>query len=146
VNFFCIPTVLFAMAIANAKAVKDSIVYCLEKNDFERLIQRCSEVAIGLLRCLSGRIMNYSDFLENLAFSNTSSRLAKILLKHHVIDSAGNKVCQLSQNEITSMTGTCRETVCRILNCLKRENIISIQRRKIIIHDIKKLKAKCVRY
>jgi len=134
------------MVIANAEAVKDSIVYCLEKNNFERLIQICSEVVIGLQRCLSGRIMNYSDFLENLAFSNTSSRLAKILLLHHVIDFVGNKVCQLSQNEITSMTGTCRETVCRILNCLKRENIISIQRRKIIIHDIKKLKAKCVRY
>ncbi|MFN3740829.1 MAG: Crp/Fnr family transcriptional regulator [Thermodesulfovibrionales bacterium] len=142
-ELFCVPSVLFEMALANAEAVKDSVVYCLEKNDFERLVQRYPELSLGLLHCLSGRIMSYSDSLETIAFSNAKARIAKILLKYSILDDKMGKILQLSQNEIASLVGTSRETVCRVLNQFKREKLITIRNRKIIILDDRKLKVEC---
>ena len=145
-ELFCVPTLLFETAIANALAVKDSLVYCLDKKNFDSLIREFPEISTGLLLCLAGRIMSYSDSVETVAFDSTLSRVANILLKHQTSDTGGQAVCQLSQNEITSLAGTCRETVCRALNKLKTENIISVKRRKIIIHDDQKLKSKCAKF
>ncbi|MFN3480557.1 MAG: Crp/Fnr family transcriptional regulator [Thermodesulfovibrionales bacterium] len=139
---FCIPTILFEMAIANAIAIKDTVVYCIDKHDFDYLIRKYPDVSYNLLYCLSGRIMNYSDSLETIAFSNAKVSTAKMLLKYNSLDDNGNRVVQLSQSEIASLVGTSRETVCRVLNQFKREKLITVRKRKIIILDIDELQEK----
>ena len=65
-------------------------------------------------------------------------------MRYRTIDDKGNTVCQLSQNEITSLAGTCRETVSRTLNKFKKENILKIECRKILILDIEGLKRRAL--
>lgn len=143
-ELFCVPTILYGTAIANAEAVKDAVMYCLDKSAFDDLVGRFPEFSVGLLRCLSSRIQSYSNSVEAFAFTGTSGRVADILLRYRTIDDKGNTVCQLSQNEITSLAGTCRETVSRTLNKFKKENILKIERRKILIFDIKGLKKRAL--
>jgi len=131
---------LFGTAIATAEAVKDAVMYCLNKADFDDLVSRYSAFSASLLRCLSSRIQSYSSSVESFAFTGISSRIADILLRYHTIDDRGNNICQLSQNEITSLAGTCRETVSRTLNKFKKDNIITVERRKVLILDIDGLK------
>lgn len=140
-EMFCVPTIIFGSAIASAEAVKDTIVYCLGKEHFDRMIREFPEFSNSLVLCLSQRIRSYSNSVDKMAFNSTMSRLAEILLSHKTTDDMGNTVCPLSQTEITSLAGVCRETVCRTLNKLKAESIISVTYRKIIIHDSKKLNA-----
>jgi len=139
-EIFCVPTMLFGTAIATAEAVKDAVMYCLNKADFDDLVSRYSAFSASLLRCLSSRIQSYSSSVESFAFTGISSRIADILLRYHTIDDRGNNICQLSQNEITSLAGTCRETVSRTLNKFKKDNIITVERRKVLILDIDGLK------
>jgi CRP/FNR family transcriptional regulator, cyclic AMP receptor protein len=138
-ELFCVPTLLYGTAIANAEAVKDAVMYCLDKSAFDDLVSRFPEFSAGLLRCLSSRIQSYSNSVEAFAFTGTSGRVADILLRYRTIDDKGNTVCQLSQNEITSLAGTCRETVSRTLNKFKKDKIITMERRKILILDIEEL-------
>lgn len=140
-DMFCVPTLIFGKAIANAEAIKDTLVYCLNKEHFERILREFPEFSNSLLLCLSQRIINYSNSFDKLAFNSTMSRLAEIIVSHKTTDDRGNTVCLLSQDEIASMAGICRETVCRTLGMLKAEHIISVGYRKITIHDIKKLNA-----
>jgi CRP/FNR family cyclic AMP-dependent transcriptional regulator len=139
-ELFCVPTLLYGTAIASAEAVKDAVMYCMDKGAFDDLVSRFPEFSAGLLRCLSSRIQTYSSSVESFAFTGTTGRVADILLRYRTVDDKGNTVCQLSQNEITSLAGTCRETVSRTLNKFKKDNIITIERRKILILDIDVLK------
>lgn len=143
-ELFCVPTVLSGSAIAHAEVVEDAVLYCLEKGDLERLMQKYPELAIGFLKCLSSRIRGYSDFIEAIAFTNTPARVAEVLLRYRDVDENGRSVCLLSRDEIMSLAGTCRETVSRALGRLKRENIIETGRRKIIIRDPEGLKRRCI--
>ena len=143
-ELFCVPTLLYGTAIASAEAVKDAVMYCMDKSAFDDLVSRYPEFSAGLLRCLSSRIQSYSNSVEAFAFTGTSGRVADILLRYRTIDDKGNTVCQLSQNEITSLAGTRRETVSRMLNKFKKENILKIERHKILILDIKGLKRRAL--
>ncbi|MEW6118148.1 MAG: Crp/Fnr family transcriptional regulator [Nitrospirota bacterium] len=142
-EMFCVPTLIFGKAIASAEAVKDTLLYCLDKEHFDRILREFPEFSTGLLLCLSNRILSYSNSVDKIAFNSTVSRIAEILLTHKTADEEGNTVCLLSQTDITSLAGICRETVCRTLNKLKADHIISVKYRMIIIHDLQKLKALC---
>jgi CRP/FNR family cyclic AMP-dependent transcriptional regulator len=139
-EIFCVPTLLTGNTVTNAEAIKDTMMYCLDKADFDDQVSRYSAFSAALLRCLSSRIQTYSSSVESFAFTGTSGRVADILLRYNTMDDKGNTVCQLSQNEITSLAGTCRETVSRTLNKFKKDNIITIERRMILIRDIDGLK------
>jgi CRP/FNR family transcriptional regulator, cyclic AMP receptor protein len=141
-EIFCVPTLLSGNTVANAEAIKDTVMYCLDKAAFNDLVNRYSAFSAGLLRCLSSRIQTYSSSVESFAFTGTAGRVADILLRYRTIDDKGNTVCQLSQNEITSLAGTCRETVSRTLNKFKKDNVITIERKKILILDIEGLKSR----
>lgn len=137
---FCVPSVLTGQAIADAEAAEDSALYCLAREDFEGLLVRYPELAVGLLRCLAGRVRSYSKSVDSVAFNSAANRIAGILLAYHAKGAADELICSLSRNEIISLTGTCRETVSRALNKFKKDNIITMERRKIVILDIEELK------
>ena len=139
-ELFCVPSLLNGTAIANAEVVKDAVFYCLEKKDFDELLERFPRIAAGFLKCLSGRIIHYSQSVDTIAFASASARVADVLLKHHDHDGKGKAVCTLSRDEIISMTGACRETVSRTLSKFRKERLIDMQGRTIVIHDVEGLK------
>ena len=143
-ELFCVPSLLSGTAIANAEVMKDAVFYCLDKKDFDELLERFPRIAAGFLKCLSGRIIRYSQSVDTIAFASASARVADVLLKHHNHDEKGKAVCSLSRDEITSMTGACRETISRTLNKFKKDNIIALERRKILILDVEEMKRRYI--
>jgi CRP/FNR family transcriptional regulator len=141
-ELFCVPSLLSGTAIANAEVVKDAVFYCLDKADFDDLLESFPRIAAGFLKCLSGRIINYSKSVDTIAFANASARVADVLLKHYDHDGKGKAVCSLSRDEIISMTGACRETVSRTLSKFRKERLIDRQGSTIVIHDAEGLKRK----
>jgi len=139
-ELFCVPSLLSGTAIANAEVVKDAVFYCLDKADFDELLERFPRIAAGFLKCLSRRIIHYSQSVDTIAFSSASARVADVLLKHHDHDGKGNTVCSISRDEIISLTGACRETVSRTLNKFKKDKIVALESRKILIIDLEGLK------
>lgn len=143
-ELFCLPTMLYELAIANAEAVQDSILYCLDRADYENLVAKHPQISAGMLMCLAGRIINYSESLNRSAFAGAKSRIAEVILKHLITDDKGFLICQLSRSELSSLTGICRETVSRTIKQFKENNILDVKHRKILIKDIEKLKSNCL--
>ncbi len=56
-------------------------------------------------------------------------------------DDQGYLCCQLSQSELSSMAGICRETVSRIIKQFKEDNLLDVKRSKILIKDIERFKS-----
>lgn len=83
--------------------------------------------------------------LEDFTFKNVQSRLIKLLLNFSSLKKGNEKyICTLSQNEMASLLGTCREVVSRSLKKLKQEGLIDIllknKQNRIIINDYSRLK------
>jgi CRP/FNR family transcriptional regulator len=133
---FCVPSVLTGSAIADAEAAEDTSLYCLAKDDFEGLLERHPELAVGLLKCLAGRVRSYSRSVDSVAFSPASGRIAAILLAHK----NGGSTCSLSRNEIAALAGTCGETVSRTLGKFKDEGFVDTDLRSIAIRDAEGLR------
>jgi CRP/FNR family transcriptional regulator len=133
---FCVPTVMTGTAIASAEAVEPTMLFYLDRKDFEELLGRFPELAMRFLKCVSGRIKGYADSVHAVAFSDTPGRVAEVLLKYGAGDGNGGAVCTLSRNEIASLAGTCRETVSRALGMLKRQGLIALDGRTIVIRAV----------
>lgn len=135
-EMFCVPTVMTGTAIASAEAVEPTMLYCLHRKDVDELLDRFPELAVGFLKCVAGRIKGYADSVHAVAFHDTVGRVADVLLKYRAVDGDSGPICSLSRNEIASLAGTCRETVSRALTRLKKEGLVSIERRSVVIKNL----------
>ena len=141
-EFFCLAMMLYGVAFANAEAVQDTLVYCVDKKNYEAIINKYPKISARLLQCLAGKMVAYSALVEKSVFFKAQSRIASILINHLSMGKQGAPVCQLSQNEIMSLAGIARETVSRILRKFKEDGLVSVSRCNIHIQDMERLKGK----
>lgn len=141
-ELFCVPSVISGTAVTNAEVVQDAVVYCLDKQDFDELLERFPRIAAGFLKCLSSRIIHYSRSVDTIAFAGAPARIAGALLQNAGNDARGATVCRLSRNELVSRTGSCRETVSRVLSRFKKEGMIALEGASIVILNREALKKK----
>lgn len=141
-EIFCVPAVMTGSAATDAETVKDSVFYCLSKDDFHLMLERFPKIAVGFLKCAARRINEYSMSIDRAAFRTAAARTADVLLRNAVSDGRGRLFCSLSRAEIAAMTGLCRETVSRTLSRLNKEHIIEIRSKDILLMDVKGLRIK----
>ena len=142
---FCLATLHTPAAFANALVVKDSILYTLKENDFDDFVAQSGEISTRLVHCMSKKMALYSAMVDDMAFKGIMARLAKVLLEYQRKDNAsGTNICCLSQKEIASLVGTCREVVARSLKNLRDDGIVSTSlARQIVIIQPDRLKRLC---
>jgi CRP/FNR family transcriptional regulator len=94
---------------------------------------------------MSKKMALYSAMVDDMAFKGIMARLAKVLLEYQRKDNAsGTNICCLSQKEIASLVGTCREVVARSLKNLRDDGIVSTSlARQIVIIQPDRLKRLC---
>lgn len=87
-----------------------------------------------------------SDLASELAFDNTMTRLASLLLRYLDCSKSTLKLIHdLSQEELAHMIGTVRPVVARLLGELKREGVICISGGKIHVLNQESLEKKAER-
>jgi CRP/FNR family transcriptional regulator len=93
---FCVSSVITGQAIADADAAEDTTLFCLTKTHFDDLLQRFPVLAVGLLKCLSGRVRSYSQSVDSVEFNPATTRIAGILLANQTNGAKGERMCSLS--------------------------------------------------
>lgn len=128
---------------ANAEVVEDSILIVLNNERLEELIKSNSELALGLIKVMAKRLQDVSKQINSLALRDAIGRTVSMLMRlaEEKGEKSGNKVMikDISRQEFANMVGITRETVTRILNQMSKENLLELDRQKIIIKDMKKL-------
>ena len=128
-----------------AQALTPCTVWFLAKEDYVRLIQSNPKLSQLLNRIFAERLQRASSTIAELSSEDSRKRLARLLLellaKSDRKDSAKGVISvPLTREELAQMIGTSRETVVRQLYELRRQRLIDIQSRKIVILDRQGLK------
>ncbi len=98
------------------------------------------ELSMIMLRGLSSRILQTEMMIETLAHRDMGSRLVSFLLilcrDFGIPTNEGIRIdLKLSHQAIAEAIGSTRVTVTRLLGDLRQENMISIHKKKITVHN-----------
>lgn len=132
---------------ATAAAVIDSHLLAVPISSFERMILEHPEMSVKLMRVMGAKIKELQSKLQELTGFDVEQRLLSTLnqLAEKQILSTGNTQqieLPITHQELASVIGTARETVNRLLNQLRKEQILQIHRNEIVIIDWPSLKTK----
>lgn len=129
---------------ADAITIDDCKLLVLDRRDFIPFLLEHSDASVRLLEVLSQRLRRTTKLLEDVAFLEGPSRLAKRFV--HLADFSGRRVEEgvfvdlpLSQQQLGNMVGMTRESVNKQLRQWRDEGIISWARGYYTINNLDEL-------
>jgi CRP-like cAMP-binding protein len=131
------------------EAVAQSTLWVIETAAFARRLASDPSVTPIVMRVLGRMLVNAVDLIEDLAFREVPTRLARFLLglakRRGQVNEHGWLVpLNLGMEDIASLLGTTRQTVSLLINQWEREGIILRQgRRNLLIRSLDTLADLC---
>ncbi|HEY0582145.1 MAG TPA: Crp/Fnr family transcriptional regulator [Chloroflexota bacterium] len=120
---------------SSAQAIEDCTLYLLRRRDLMRFVAERPGIALAITRTFARRLRESLALVEDLAFRDVTSRLAKILL-----EGQGSSAPRLTQELLAAMAGSRREVVGRALKALSQDGAIKLERGRIHVCDEAALK------
>jgi CRP-like cAMP-binding protein len=121
-----------------ALALEESLLLVVPVSVVRRALERNPALALRAVRETERRLRMAESRAARLAFESVRRRLVALLLDA-TDRRSGLLRYPLNQSELASFIGSSRETVCSILNQLRREGIVETSRGKIRMLDRKRL-------
>lgn len=129
----------------NALVIDDAEIAAVKKDTLEKEMLRNGSLAFEFMKWMSDHSRKTQTKFRDLVLNGKKGALYSTLIR--MTNSYGVHLSDgilidlpLTNQELANFCGTSRESTNRILNELKRENIISVAKGKIIIHDLQFLK------
>lgn len=134
---------------ATAMALDQVNVIMISRDDFVRLLRENPEMSLKIMITLCSRLRKTDKHIESLAFLSAPGRVAQAILNLAEEHSPGQTKDimiphKITRQEFASIAGTSRETLTRVLMDFQEDGIITIEKNKITLHDLYKLKEKVV--
>ncbi|MFK8164449.1 MAG: Crp/Fnr family transcriptional regulator [Lewinella sp.] len=127
-----------------AYSLENTSLCVLEKEDLSAMLRERSELQLFFMRLIGNRTLQLEQRLENLMFKTSRSRITEFL--HTLAETRGRAVGyerevrnMLTHKEIADLTGTSRQTVNAVLNDLRRQNILTFDRKRMLVRDMEQL-------
>lgn len=130
---------------ATAEAIVDANLLAIPVRLFERLMMDTPSIAIKMMRVMGDKIRELQEKLQVLSGQDVKHRLLSflLLLAEQHGNTKANKITinmPMTHQEFANSVGTTRETVNRLLNQLNKEQLLEVDRNRIVILDIEALK------
>jgi CRP/FNR family transcriptional regulator, cyclic AMP receptor protein len=107
-------------------------LYAVRKEDLKTLLEEHPRIYINILKALAYRIRRDSNLVEELSSTQVMGRLAKLLTGKYAGEEATVGLW-LTQQDMASMIGTCREVVNRSLKIMEEKGAIRLGRHRIVV-------------
>ncbi|MDF1593124.1 MAG: Crp/Fnr family transcriptional regulator [Desulfobacterales bacterium] len=127
----------------NAQALTPSVLYEINKENFEFLLSRYHSLSRKVIKVLDRRLRYLGEQIENLMVCDVATRMLKLLFYlccNSLIDRASltlNKPIKvpinLTQEQMASLTGSCQQTVSETLKELQQSGLIQISKKEITL-------------
>lgn len=129
-----------------AVAMMPSQICCVSKEDMKDLIKDHSGLSLFLMKIVGSRVLEVEQRLESLVFKDSRSRIVEYLVE--LVTKKGERVGYewvirnfITHQEIANLTATSRQTVTTVLNELRANNLLTFNRKRLLIRDLEALKA-----
>ena len=125
----------------NAKMIESGEVVAINREDLEQQITKNNELAVELLTWLTTQHRKTQTILSDLVLNGKKGALFSTLIRltnsYGVESENGIAITQSFTNqELANFCGTSREVVNRLLAELRKQEVISISKGIITIHDM----------
>jgi len=130
---------------ATTEAIVDTHLLAVPVQKFEQLLLDTPTIAIKVMRVLGSKIKELQEKLQEFSGQDVNHRALSFLLKlaEQHGEWNGNTVhidLPMTHQEFANTIGTSRETVNRLLNQLRKEKILQMNRNRMTISNIDALK------
>jgi CRP-like cAMP-binding protein len=132
-----------------AFAMEDTECCVLTVEEMKNLMRDHSAINLFLIKVMGSRVLQMERRLESLVFKDSRTRIIEYLLE--LADRRGQRVGFevvvrkfITHQEIANITATSRQTVTTVLNDLRNKNLITFDRRRLLIRDLEKLQEQVV--
>lgn len=119
---------------ANAEAVENTRLICLEKNLFIEMLRAHPAICIELLRVISKRLQFKAMIAKEISGHEAEHRILTLL--NYLKSNAGAKSefrVDITRQTIASLVGLRTETAIRAIRELKKKGLIKVYKRKIYL-------------
>ena len=129
---------------AGASAATHCELLVVTRHDFLSVLRRQPELCLPLLMMFCERLRRTDEQVEDLAFLDLETRIAKTLLRLAEEQSGGHVAAaapgiKISQRALGEIVGGSRESVNKHLQYWKRAGVITVEKGGIRINDIRAL-------
>ena len=129
-----------------ATALEETEVCAIPKDHMKELFKDHSPLYIFMMNLIGSRALEMEKRLESLVFKDSRSRIIEFLIGLNA--KKGQRVGYewvvrrfLTHQQIANLTATSRQTVTTVLNNLRNQNILTFNRKRLLIRDLDELKA-----
>ncbi|KKM09034.1 hypothetical protein SY88_21120 [Clostridiales bacterium PH28_bin88] len=125
-------------------ALEETEVWLISMADFRRILAENPLLPLRLIRILGGILRETNNAIQNLAFREVSSRLARFLMRQAAERGKEGPEglvvpVELTHEDIANLIGSSRQTVTSTLRRFDQNGIISLNRRHVMIKDWERL-------
>lgn len=126
-------------------ALEDSEILIINLTVLLNKIKKDIQLSWYFINLFGERNIAYDERLESMVFKDSRTRIIDFIVD--TVEKNGKKIGFeivvnkfYTHQDIANLTSTSRQTVTTILNILKNHNIITFDRRRLLVRDFQKLK------
>lgn len=125
----------------SVRAIRSTDVLVLNEDELGLVLRAFPDIALLLVEALVFKIRRLSLLSKMLATQSVTGRVAQLLLilcRLHGVESQEGIVVEteLSRTEVGQMIGVSRQWVTTTLNRFQDLGLLTLQRRRVVIHDL----------
>ena len=128
-----------------AISLDNNLVVCsLGMDEMERMIEKNPLIGLKITKLIGFRLQKIERRLESLVFKDARTRIIDFIVDigNEQGSAVGKEILvkhNLTHMDIANLTATSRQTVTTVLNELKEQNLIHLERNRFLIRDIANL-------
>jgi len=127
-----------------ATAMESTTLCVMTLQELQSVMKTQSSISMFIMKILGTRVVNMEKRLESLVFRDSRTRIVEFLLD--LVAEKGQRVGYemvvrkfLTHQEIANMTATSRQTVTTVLNDLRGKNLLTFDRKRLLVRDVEQL-------
>lgn len=124
-----------------AFAMEKTTACVLSLNQVKSLMREYNRFSLFMMKIMGRRVLTMEKRLESLVFKDSRTRIIEFL--YQLAQEKGQRVGYetlvrkfMTHQEIANLTATSRQTVTTILNDLRSRNILTFDRRRMLVRDM----------
>jgi len=129
-----------------AIAMEDLKVCIMTVEVMKGMMKTYNGLSMFIMKIMGSRVVEMEQRLESMVFKDSRTRIIEYLI--YLVQKKGQRVGYemlvrqfLTHQEIANLTATSRQTVTTVLNDLRNRDILTFNRRRMLVRDMEKLGA-----
>ncbi|MEQ1792042.1 MAG: Crp/Fnr family transcriptional regulator [Nitrospiraceae bacterium] len=147
-DLFCCDAAAFdgASHPGSAQPMGDVSILRMKKKSYFEMLRRNPDAAMEVIKYLGNRLNEAQEKTKDLALDRADQRLASLLVdlaaRSGIPDQNGIRLTvRMTREDMANMIGITTETAIRIMSRFKRDRLVSGTANRLLIRDLKGLKA-----